>query len=365
MTSTNEASASTYEAKEAFYQMAMRAIGVASRVSEESRKELTSAALDVAMNAVQNPLMPISKDLLWDVYCMANDHRISSEQRESVIQVTVRYLLDKSKVWDAPLSYRAEDKIDDTLNRVNRHFKGYATIEQLACFNKVATKLISGVRQFPFMRLPPEIRNRVYELCIPSGNEYPLPSPVRCYTRHYSRSYEPAISKTCREVRCETLPIYYNCNTFNFHALRYNFDGLRAHCERIRVWNVKKVAQINLHICEMEIAKCRFTIRCAEGLWSLFHFLALTDMEINFHGGKDSMVAPVSGVVSLAAECKETKTLSKDELNATFDHWLQILGLNCWCGASEYHEFGQWFSCSRSTPASQDVRVCGRVQDNE
>ncbi|KAK3645658.1 hypothetical protein LTR56_003741 [Elasticomyces elasticus] len=363
MTSFNDASNATLEDREELIQTVVSALKIIPNVSEDSRKELTSAALDVAMSALQNPSTPVSKDFLGNFYCLANDDRISSEQREKAVHIAARYLLDKSRTWDT-WGY-SPNKLDDTLKLVLWSYSERASVEQVASFSEAATKFVGEVRQFPFLRLPPEIRNRIYELCIPSGYEHSLPSSVRCRSWHHQQTDEPAVSKTCREVRCETLPIYYNCNTFNFHALLHNFNGLLAHCERIRVWNVKKIAHISVHICEMEIANRTLTIRCGEGLWNVFELLALTDMDITLYGKGDDKFAPVAGVVSLAAECKENKTLSKDELNATFDHWLQILGLLCWCGASEYHEFGQWFSCSRSTPASQDVRVCGRMEDDE
>ncbi|KAK5721800.1 hypothetical protein LTR15_006392 [Elasticomyces elasticus] len=338
MTSFTDTSNATLEDREELIQTVVSALRIRPNVSEDSRKELTSAALDVAMSALQNPSTPVSKDFLWKFYCTANDDRISSEQREKAVQIAAQYLLDKSRTWDTR-DY-SPDKLDDTLEQVLWTYSKLASVEQVASFSKAAAKFVGEVRQFPFMRLPPEIRNRLYELCIPSGDKHSLPSPIRC----------------------ETLPIYYDRNTFNFHALRYNFNELLEHCDRIRAWNVKKIAHISVHICEMEIANRTLTIRCGEGLWNVFEFLALTNMDITLYGKGDDKFAPVAGVVSLAAECKENKTLSKDELNATFDHWL---GLLCWCGASEYHERGQWFSCSRSTPASQDVRVCGRIEDDE
>ncbi|KAK5686458.1 hypothetical protein LTS10_002576 [Elasticomyces elasticus] len=363
MTSFNDASSATLEDREELIQTVVSALQIIPNVSENSRKEHTSAGLDVAMSALQNPSTPVSRDFLWNFYCMANDDRISSEQREKAVQIAAQYLLDKSRTWET-WGY-SRNKLDDTLEQVLGTYSKLASVEQVASFSKAATKFVSEVRQFPFMRLPPEIRNRIYELCIPSGYKHSLPSPVRCRRCDHQQRDEPAISRTCRKIRCETLPIYYDRNTFTFHALRYNFDELLKHCDRIRVWNVKKIAHISVHICEMEIANRTLTIRCGEGLWNLFEFLALTDMDIMLYGKGDDKFAPVAGVVSLAAECKGNKTLSKDELNATFDHWLEILGLLCSCGASEYHERGQWFSCSRSTPASQDVRVCGRIEDDE
>ncbi|KAK4959886.1 hypothetical protein LTR10_002774 [Elasticomyces elasticus] len=143
MTSFTDVSNATLEDREELIQTVVSALQMIPNVSEDSRKEITSAALDVAMSALQNPSTPVSKDFLWNFYCMANDDRISSEQRETAVQIAAQYLLDKSRTWDT--WHYSPDKLDDTLNQVLWTYSERASVEQVALFSKAATKFVVGL----------------------------------------------------------------------------------------------------------------------------------------------------------------------------------------------------------------------------
>ena len=64
-----------------------------------------------------------------------------------------------------------------------------------------------------FLDLPPELRNTVYELTLVS--ETPI--------KPFEDRQQPTISKVCRQVRAESLPVYYSLThscwgTFTIHA---------------------------------------------------------------------------------------------------------------------------------------------------
>ena len=56
------------------------------------------------------------------------------------------------------------------------------------------------------VKLPPELRDRIYRLVLPTGMKLGSHGP-------YPRS-ELSIMQTCRTVRKETIPIFYGMNTF-------------------------------------------------------------------------------------------------------------------------------------------------------
>lgn len=59
----------------------------------------------------------------------------------------------------------------------------------------------------PLGRLPGELRNRIYELLVPSGSTFEVTTDTAART-------QPSVSKVCRQLRAETLPIYYAANIF-------------------------------------------------------------------------------------------------------------------------------------------------------
>lgn len=56
---------------------------------------------------------------------------------------------------------------------------------------------------FPFLRLPPEIRNRIYQYALPRR----LVQRLRCFAT-------PALSRVSQQLRQETLPVFFYVNTF-------------------------------------------------------------------------------------------------------------------------------------------------------
>lgn len=59
---------------------------------------------------------------------------------------------------------------------------------------------------FPFLKLPPELRNAIYRLCLVSTNRHGDLAPCGLY--------QPAITRACKTTRRETLAIFYTENIF-------------------------------------------------------------------------------------------------------------------------------------------------------
>ncbi|KAK3648929.1 hypothetical protein LTR56_003787 [Elasticomyces elasticus] len=74
---------------------------------------------------------------------------------------------------------------------------------------------------FPFMRLPPELRNMIYELALPMHQSYvPIaPSAPEAHAIVALSCFRPiavpALLATSRTIRNEALPMFYGNNTFN------------------------------------------------------------------------------------------------------------------------------------------------------
>jgi hypothetical protein len=68
---------------------------------------------------------------------------------------------------------------------------------------------------FPFLHLPPELRNTIYTLALTS----PTPLILAPYKPHVHRPATPLL-RTCRQIHHEATPLLYTSNTFNFLSRR-------------------------------------------------------------------------------------------------------------------------------------------------
>ncbi|KAK5721801.1 hypothetical protein LTR15_006393 [Elasticomyces elasticus] len=218
---------------------------------------------------------------------------------------------------------------------------------------------IQSAGSFPFMRLPAELRILVCELVIPDQQKYQmLPSPCNCW-KDIARTRKPPITKVCRQLRHDSLPVFYASTNFRFHTLRYDFSGLLAHCEAIEFcWGVKKIRMVELCLGDVDVNHSKVTIRCGEGLWDLFRWITTTNTNISFAVNRDGNFAPINGAVQLARECKVDGTVDEGELRVVFDSWLRMLDLHYRCSASVFFEDDNWYACSRYTPARNNYTIC-------
>ncbi|KAK4888466.1 hypothetical protein LTR27_012631 [Elasticomyces elasticus] len=277
-------------------------------------------------------------------------------------------------------------------------------------------KAIDIIPPFPFMELPPELRNRVYELCIPHNQTYTLPGNCHHQTKH-NKPIHPKITLVSRAVRFETLAMFYAFNDFEFHANRYDFGPLVAQCDWLSTWAVKEIRQLRIRIAEMAWNGDVFEMQCANGLWELFRWYAGSDFGVGkLSCGTKGAFGPISEVVGLGARFRregirdeidesgiyhdktsersveengadevpnsqtepENREYAEDEyeessndasnedaddeddeddsdLRMMFDYWLDKRNLRCVCKASAWLEHGKWYSCSQYTPKAYMV----------
>lgn len=97
------------------------------------------------------------------------------------------------------------------MSRRNRQARARAKAHEVA--RRVA---VEANKKSKLLLLPPEIRNYIYELA--------LPSPYGVVHAGYSRT--APLVRTCRQARQEALLMYYQLNTFRFQYYR---DHLMMH----------------------------------------------------------------------------------------------------------------------------------------
>lgn len=85
-------------------------------------------------------------------------------------------------------------------------------------------------------RLPPELRNLIYEMVLLRST----PIRIRTWRRDFVGRQAPLL-KTCRQIRNEALPIFYQSNTFRFisdgraaQMCRLSFHVIDAHISKMQ-----------------------------------------------------------------------------------------------------------------------------------
>lgn len=120
----------------------------------------------------------------------------------------------------------------------------------------------------PLLRLPGEIKNRIFELAIPNGTTI-LASARRLPREEGKFAYQfypalPPISAVCRQVRAEAMPQYYANNTFHLadtifkpHALQACIAGrmpaiVHIHNARATLWCIAHEAMLSFDRRQMQ-----------------------------------------------------------------------------------------------------------------
>lgn len=108
-------------------------------------------------------------------------------------------------------------------------------------------------QQSTFLTLPRELRDHIYELALVDRETTRQHEGARIPIRAGSYSVQPALTKTCRQVREETLVIYYGFNTFysmiEWDASQSAFimePGLVNWLKSIGPDNTSKITDLNL-----------------------------------------------------------------------------------------------------------------------
>ena len=84
-------------------------------------------------------------------------------------------------------------------------------------------------RCFPFLKLPPEIRNRIYELVFVSPNYIGTNgTQTKSFYKDASRWRNLAFAKSCRQIYSESANIFYARNGFEFHYIRPFLEFMEA-----------------------------------------------------------------------------------------------------------------------------------------
>jgi hypothetical protein len=165
-------------------------------------------------------------------------------------------------------------------------------------------------KRLSFLSLPPEIRNEIYSLSVPSNRTFVI-GPWRPNTQRM----QPPLTRVCKQMRSETLPMFVARNTFR----------IRASTEPIKRGGSIMISPfISLLLQDLEVQICPFTETYKVAVTRDLQRIWTWDMDINraFHLPRNHVEIWTQWLDNLSSHQDEDGHLRSDDLN-TMIHWLQ------------------------------------------
>lgn len=167
---------------------------------------------------------------------------------------TRRYLDAVSKLRTTSL--RNNHKRDCEMNVLERRKNTYG---------KLAPQTVD------FKDLPPEIRNRIYEcvLLVPTETLV-IATPFK--DEAMIMGDQPPLSKTCRLVRSELLPIFYSKGKFVAYIKDFEFFDLAAWTDTVPFSLISQVPTISINVKLLSRLKSANDLKHLMRIWSTVRF---------------------------------------------------------------------------------------------
>lgn len=115
------------------------------------------------------------------------------------------------------------------------------------------------------LELPPELRNRIYELVV--VRDEPVKTVIISDFQHracFARLQQPRITATCQQIRQESLSIFYTCNSFRFSIgvdYKKDFSTLANYLDIVGESACKQLKDVRLDILSGRLPQAKYLIQ--------------------------------------------------------------------------------------------------------
>jgi hypothetical protein len=92
--------------------------------------------------------------------------------------------------------------------------------------------------QSHLLKLPPELRNRIYELVLAPAMPFTLTT--------YGTQCRPGLLRVCRQIRAETRLVYYHLRKFYIIVTAENMDNIRRWAATITDDGLRSIQSLTL-----------------------------------------------------------------------------------------------------------------------
>ncbi|KAK5721848.1 hypothetical protein LTR15_006441 [Elasticomyces elasticus] len=202
---------------------------------------------------------------------------------------------------------------------------------------------IQSIRPFRFLDLPRELRDVIYTHALMADGPLLVAGP--CRHNDWPTAAQPALTQTSRQVRVESLPVFYGDNIFEAHVPNLDFGFFLSYMQGLGPQNVSYMREMSL---TSVIAGWFGRVNCAVGTFEFVRWCATAHgiKDLNLRRGPlaehDQLILDM---VSVALESRVKGETSEPRLRAAFGTWLVDRDMTCRCG----DRAGTW---------SDGVRIC-------
>ncbi|KAK5686568.1 hypothetical protein LTS10_002688 [Elasticomyces elasticus] len=214
-----------------------------------------------------------------------------------------------------------------------------------------ARSFLQSVKPFRLLDLPRELRDAIYSYATVVDEHLLLSGP--CKHEDWPTAVQPAITRVNRQVRQESLPIFYGDNTFEAHMTAFDFGYFLSHMQIIGSRNLTCIRHITF---SCTAGNNEVSMVCAAGLFDFVRWYVTTQGagEIQFYDGPPrESEALIYGAISLACELRQQGRTCEERLRLAFGEWLRIEQPTCYCATSDSGGWGD----------EDDHKFCARRKD--
>ena len=191
------------------------------------------------------------------------------------------------------------------------------------------------------MDLPPELRNKIYGYCVTSNKALLLRGTCICKPPLEELALRPSVTRVCRQLRAEALPLFYLLNEFEAHINKCDFRHFIREAKKIRAAGIFKIGKVHFEITAPN--EDDSSMMCAAGLEDVVLWFATIDLDIadwtvwgEMSGSDENLIRRALKLSNdlvrddLKGGKKRRRTIKKSNRQA-FRRWVRAEGLKC-CG---------------------------------
>ncbi|KAK3648924.1 hypothetical protein LTR22_013149 [Elasticomyces elasticus] len=208
-----------------------------------------------------------------------------------------------------------------------------------------ACVFIQSIKPFRFLDLSRELRDVIYTYALVTDD--PLLVSEACEHIDWPTGVQPALTRVNRQVRMESLPIFYGDNTFEAHVVSLDFGYLLSYMHGLGPQNVSYMRNMKL----TSIMSAWFPkMGCAVGAFDFVRWSATAQGVTGLNMRRGPLLEGdqlTLDIVSLALESREKGETSEARLRAAFGEWMDERNMTCRCESSA----GGW---------NDDIRKCSK-----
>ena len=170
----------------------------------------------------------------------------------------------------------------------------------------------ANAKNSPLLRLPGELRNKIYGYALADSSIEPLLRPRTASIHARTSSGRPMSStvsllRTCRQTRCESESLFFSYTTFGFNYARYDFHRFLGHIGREKRELITSIAMLFSTLELLEQYEGRYKLPRLEYVY----VRVSAEYYEYYHKGNTQTLQRLAGIMGKKLGCKKAAFVPK------------------------------------------------------